>query len=134
MLFAVIKRGRVVAARRRAVDNPGCRSESIRRADLFPSRDQLMDRSPHQRRFLSLAFLRDQLRLPAPTPPPVRETCLYEPCRLLIAESRRSRAERDKLWAAAIAELSRTDGYCRSLLSEATARLAARERDLPESE
>ncbi|SIO61274.1 hypothetical protein SAMN05444166_6704 [Singulisphaera sp. GP187] len=89
-----------------------------------------MDRSLLQGRFATFTSWRNQHRRSVPTP--VGETDLYEACSSLIAESRRSRIERDKLWAAAIAELSRSHGYCRSLLSVATTRLIAQERDRPD--
>ena len=61
--------------------------------------------------------------------PPDRVTDLYEPCHSLIALSRRGRADRDADWVSAMADQSRVNRFCRSLLEEATARLAALEKD-----
>jgi hypothetical protein len=75
-------------------------------------------------------LLRDLHVLPRTTPagPPDRVADLYEPCHSLIARSRRGRADRDADWGSAMADLSRADRLCRSLLEEATARLAALEK------
>lgn len=62
--------------------------------------------------------------------PPCRTPDLYEPCQLMITQSRRSRASRDAEWISTMADLSRADRYCRSLLEEATVRLATRENHL----
>ncbi len=76
-------------------------------------------------------LLRDLHVLPRTTPagPPDRVTDLYEPCHSLIARTRQGRANRDADWVSAMADLSRADRFCRSLLEEASARLAALEKD-----
>ncbi len=76
-------------------------------------------------------LLRDLHVLPRTTlaGPPDCVTDLYEPCHSLIARSRQGRADRDVDWISAMADLSSADRFCRSLLEEATARLAALEKD-----
>lgn len=58
-----------------------------------------------------------------PIEPPAVD--LYEPCETMIAESRRGRERRDAEWVSSLEDLSRTDGFCRSLLGEASVRLDA---------
>jgi hypothetical protein len=57
------------------------------------------------------------------------EPDLYEDCHDLITRSRRVRVELDTEWKAHIRERMKNNGYCLTLLTEASARLAARERD-----
>jgi hypothetical protein len=52
---------------------------------------------------------------------------LWETCQSLITESRRVRAELDALWIAHLRARERVNDHCVSLLSEARARLDARE-------
>jgi len=58
-----------------------------------------------------------------------REPDLFEACLNLITKSRRVRRELDEAWGNHMAARSMTTGYCLSLLDEAMARLADRERD-----
>ena len=61
--------------------------------------------------------------------PSCRETNLYEPCDSMIIRSRRDRLDRDASWISDLADLSKAHRFSRSLLEEATARLAALKKD-----
>jgi hypothetical protein len=58
---------------------------------------------------------------------PIPDVELLETSRALIAESRRIRAELDAVWQAHLGERGRTHDRCLAFLSEAGARLEARE-------
>ena len=59
---------------------------------------------------------------------PCHEFDLYETCHNLITESRRVRLDLDQAWGRYVNARLRTNGYCFSLLNEASARFAALEQ------